>query len=221
MENEKFVDANEEIVEHELGEVEDQVQKAVVLIYSGSTHSFVDPQVKKSCSALIEDLGRPMRIKDANGQYLRCKQKCRNLELKIQDLSFNFNFGFLKVGRCDIVLGIDWVDTVSPVYLHTRSHSISFVYGSEWMTLMSNQEEGSVSNVDTRVISKLISKGQCNFITQMFLMVCAGKCKELIPQTEEKLMGLHEELFQGPKSLPPARECDRAIELLPGPKPNI
>lgn len=63
------------------------------------------------------------------------------------------------------------------------------------MALLSNKEEGNVSNVDIKIISKIISKDKYNFIAQMFLMVCEFKRKELIPQAVEKLMGMYEELF--------------------------
>nr|XP_009629427.1 uncharacterized protein LOC104119583 [Nicotiana tomentosiformis] len=246
MDIEEFVDAHEKVLELKIIEVVDtdqaevtlnmilgrsktpstikimgwiKGQQVVGLIDSGSTNSFIDPQVAKTSSIFVEELGRPMRVKVANGQYLLCKTKCHNLGWKMQDREFKFNFGILKVGGCDMVLGMDWVDTVSPIILHTHSLSITFLHNKEWVTLWSCPNDGKVSNVETKVISKLMNKGQWNFMAQVFLMGCSRDGKEAIPPPVEKLLGRYNELFQEPKELPPSRECDHAIELVPGAKP--
>lgn len=41
----------------------------------------------------------------------------------------------------------------------------------------------------------------------------------MITQAVSKLLGQFEGLFQEPKSLPPSRDCDHAIELVPGAEP--
>ncbi|XP_019233481.1 PREDICTED: uncharacterized protein LOC109214057 [Nicotiana attenuata] len=193
-------------------------QNVVVLLDSGSTHSFVDPMIVKSSSGGVEELGRPMKVKVANGQYLKCKHVCRKFELKMQDKKFIFDIELLKVGGCDIVLGMDWVDTVAPIVLHTKPLSVSFIYKSEIITLRGCPDDGKVSKVDTKVISKLLGKGQCNFAAQMFLMNLTEN-DQVIPQAVSKLLGHLEGLFQEPKSLPPSRDCDHAIKLVPGAEP--
>ncbi|OIT27354.1 putative mitochondrial protein, partial [Nicotiana attenuata] len=159
-------------------------QNVVVLLDSGSTHSFVDPMIVKSSSG---------------GKFI-------------------FDIELLKVGGCDIVLGMDWVDTVAPIVLHTKPLSVSFIYKSEIITLRGCPDDGKVSKVDTKVISKLLGKGQCNFAAQMFLMNLTEN-DQVIPQAVSKLLGHLEGLFQEPKSLPPSRDCDHAIKLVPGAEP--
>lgn len=62
-----------------------------------------------------------MRVKVANGQYLKCRQVSRRFEWKMQDKKFAFDFGVLKVGGCAIVLGMDWVvNTVALIVFHTK-----------------------------------------------------------------------------------------------------
>lgn len=97
MEAEEFVDAHEEVLEPEKIEVEDTDQaevtlnvilgrsktpstikikcwvkghQVVVLIDCGSINCFINPQLAKASSIFMEELGRPMRVKVANRQYV-------------------------------------------------------------------------------------------------------------------------------------------------------
>lgn len=83
---------------------------------------------------------------------------------------------------------------------------------------MSTPDDEKVSSVDTKVTAKLISKGQCNFVAQIFLLKMDEK-KEVVPQEVELLLDQFEEKFQEPKGLPLSRDYDHAIQLFPGTKP--
>ncbi|XP_019246534.1 PREDICTED: uncharacterized protein LOC109226195 [Nicotiana attenuata] len=192
--------------------------KVSVLIDSGATHSFVDPQVAKKWAGNVQELAKPMMVRVANGQLLPNKQVCKNFHWEMQQLPFHFDLRILKAGGCDIILGMDWIDSVTPILLHTKPKSITFKYGNEMVTLLGEPSERKLPNVDARAIFKIVYKGQCNFVTQLFLVEDKGAQNE-IPKEISEVLGQYEELFQEPKGLPPARDCDHAIELLPGAKP--
>lgn len=53
--------------------------------------------------------------------------ECPPFGWKMQDEQFNFTFKLMKVGGCNMILGMDWIDMVEPIVLHTRPHSMSFM----------------------------------------------------------------------------------------------
>lgn len=97
----------------------------VVLVDSGSTHSFVDPMIIHQLNLPTETTST-LNVTVANGEQLQCDQICRNLQWEIQGEKFMKDCRVLKLGGCDIVLGMDWIDLYAPIELHTRPLSISF-----------------------------------------------------------------------------------------------
>lgn len=57
-----------------------------------------------------------MKVKVANNQFM---------------MEFTFDLRLLEIGGCDVVLGMDWIDSVVPVVLNTRTLAISFVRDSQ------------------------------------------------------------------------------------------
>lgn len=75
---------------------------------------------------------------------------------------FVFQVGLLKVGGCDTVLGMDWLNTIAPVLLHTRPLSITFIKGNKRLTLLGDQESQALSIDDSKTIDRLLLTGQCS-----------------------------------------------------------
>lgn len=54
----------------------------------------------------------------------------------MQNEEFVFDLRLIKVGGCDIMLGMDWIDTVTPILLSTRPLGISFYKEAKLITLL-------------------------------------------------------------------------------------
>lgn len=50
----------------------------------------------------------------------------------------------MKVGGCDIILGMDWIDMVAPAIFHIRPHSLSFMTDDIIITLYGMPEDSIV-----------------------------------------------------------------------------
>lgn len=112
-----------------------------ILIDCGFTHSFVNSKIVKVLRLEAIPSYAPMKVKVANGEYMYSRAICPNFCWKMQEEPFCFDVRLLQVGGCELVLGIDWLDLVAPVLLHTRPLSISFFRGDTWVTLLSHQED--------------------------------------------------------------------------------
>lgn len=81
-----------------------QNHRVVILIDSGSTHSFLDPSILNRVSlGVIIPLQLQVRV--ANGATLVSQGKCKSVSLKVQGTTLTTDFFLLPLGGCDAVLG--------------------------------------------------------------------------------------------------------------------
>jgi hypothetical protein len=80
----------------------------IILIDSGSTHNFIDESTiselngSKSKTTLLA-------VTVANGNVMLCKMQSPGFTWFMQSYEFKANLRVLKLGRHDIVLGVDWL----------------------------------------------------------------------------------------------------------------
>lgn len=89
--------------------------KVTILIYSGSTHSFIDHNVAHSTSCSVDPTAY-MLVGIANGDKTFSQGICSELVWTMQGHSFTHPICLLKLRGCDMVLGTNWL----------KKHSIQF-----------------------------------------------------------------------------------------------
>lgn len=205
-----------------------QKQKIIVLIDSGSTHSFVDPMLVHQLK-LPTEAAPNLTVTVANGEKLSCDQVCKGLQWEIHGEIFEKDCRMLKLGGCDIVLGMDWIDIHAPIQLHTRPLSASFHKEGKRVILKGLTAKQKLKAASKKEVNQWKAKG-----VKGFLVVCEGReavttdlqgefCGITESQTENaELKEILQEflvLFQEPKTQPPTRPFDHEIPLLPNAKP--
>ena len=66
----------------------------------------------------------------------------------------------LKLEGCDIVLGVDWMRTVSPLIFDFNKLEVTVEIGNTKLTLMGSMEQGKCKLIKGRKLQRLIqSKG--------------------------------------------------------------
>ena len=99
--------------------------RVIVLINSGSTHSFIQPRVAKFLSLALHDTSL-LRVMVDNGSILECQQRCADIPLILQGHSFTVTLHLLPISDTDIVLGIDWLQQLGPVVTNYTMLSMKF-----------------------------------------------------------------------------------------------
>ncbi|RWV79442.1 hypothetical protein GW17_00059429 [Ensete ventricosum] len=84
-------------------------QSVIILFDAGSTHNFMSNKVAAHLMLQKEDYNG-FEVKVANGQILKCDQKCP----REQDIVANFFL--LPLDGFNIALGIDWFSTIGDVF---------------------------------------------------------------------------------------------------------
>ena len=74
----------------------------IVLIDTGSTHSFIDVNVARKAKLPVEEGHLVVRV--ANGDTLPCLGCCKEIPLKIQHYHILANLFLITLGGCDVVL---------------------------------------------------------------------------------------------------------------------
>ncbi|KAH0729581.1 hypothetical protein KY289_000769 [Solanum tuberosum] len=127
----------------------------------------------------------------------------------------------MKVGGCDMILGMDWIDMVTPITLHTRPHSISFMCDERLITLYGIQKDPEVTPVDTKALRRMLHCGTCDIVAELSLINDSmdNQEREVLHPGIRKLLQNHAAIFQEPTELPPEKTCDHAINLVSGAQP--
>jgi len=76
-----------------------------ILIDSGSTHNFLNAEMALKLQLKLITI-KPMMVQAANGDRMICKSLCKNLNWKMQGISFVADVFIIDLSNCEMVLGI-------------------------------------------------------------------------------------------------------------------
>jgi hypothetical protein len=71
----------------------------------------------------------------ANGDYVPCKRCCMPVSLHLRGMEFKANLHLLTLGGCDVVLGVVWLGTLSPILWDFISLTVKFKHHKQEMLL--------------------------------------------------------------------------------------
>jgi hypothetical protein len=102
-----------------------------MLIDLGSSHGFINEETAK-CISGWQALSTPAQVQIANGEVLHCTHQ----QLwGIQGHSFSTTSKILPLQGYDIILGIDWLGSHSPMEIHWVDRWVKFTQGSHQIKL--------------------------------------------------------------------------------------
>lgn len=111
----------------------------MVLIDSGSTHSFLNKGTTKRLRCELTGT-HPLFVTVANDNKVMCRFACEGFCWEMHGESFEADLRLLKLGGCDIVLGVNWMKGVSPISFDFNKMEITFKKDGRRMTLTNNPE---------------------------------------------------------------------------------
>ena len=130
-------------------------------------------------------------------------------------MTFQTDFKLLSLDGYDLILGMDWLESHSPMSIHWAEKWMKFVYKGKDIHL-----QGVIPKLKTcNQLSEAQLRGlvRQEAVEQMLeLRVTTEKEGQQMPDSIAKLVNKHQELFATPQGLPPKRAFDHAIPLLPG-----
>lgn len=169
----------------------------IFLVDFGSTHSFLN----SSLTPLLPDV-QSMKIVSvtiAGGGKLGCDQQVKRCHWNYSEQTFHINFRLLQLGQYDGILGLDWLASHSPMVVDWEQKGLAFQLQGTWVTLQGELREDRAFTVMVVTVDNLTEDSE--------------------QQPEIQLLQKYHEVFTAPTGLPPSREYDNNIPLVPGARP--
>ena len=113
-----------------------------ILIDSGSTHNFIQPRVAKFLNLPVKDT-LPLMVMVGNGSVMTCSQLCSDTKLLIQDHTFTVTLRILPLSEAEVVLGVEWLQTLGSVITNYASFTMQFSYSGNSINLHADVQSDS------------------------------------------------------------------------------
>ena len=199
-----------------------------ILIDSGSTHNFLDVEVAKKVGCMLTSIN-PMRVDVADGNSLSCISACKGLNWTLQGTKFQTDVLLLPLGNCDMVLGVQWLETLGEIKWDFKQLRMEFVIEGKKHVLRGSFAKAKLKTISSRGVQKLISQGsECSMVQLCSLQLRGAPdlhCfsngikvikEDSIHEAVQELLEQYEHLFKEPTGLPPHRTHDHKIPLKEG-----
>lgn len=202
-------------------------RRIMVLIDSGNTHSFLNEATATELGCTLVDIA-PLSVTVANGSKMYNNYKSVGFKWLMQGEEFSTDLRILELGGCDIILGVDWMRTVSPLTFDFNKLEVTLDLKGRKLTLKGSLEVGECKMIIGKKLQRLLLKGKGQ-ISQMFSIQAMEKdegeqegppvtdlfANVTFPTELQPLLIEFKELFVEPHALPPNRLFNHFIPLKP------
>lgn len=151
----------------------------------------------------IQHFSPTVQVQVANGAVLQCDSHIPSADWSVQGCSFTTDLKLLPLLSYDMILGIDWLSSFNLMQVHWAQKWLSTPYQGNTVMLY-----GDASDLPIGLVLQL------SMIQDQQSTVPAP----IIPAIQE-LLNEFAALFEPPVGLPPSRDCDNSILLIPGAQP--
>lgn len=193
-------------------------EDVIVLIDSGASHNFVSEK-------LIQKLGlRPSAtaaygVLVAGGVKVTGKGVLNDVELKLPSCTITTSFLPLELRVADVILGVQWLDTLGEMRVNWRSQCMKIWLNNDWVMIRGDLSLHSEA-VSFKSLWKAMGKDDEALIVEYggiqknevgLAVVADGDWAELL--------GQYAGAFAEPTELPPSRGKEHSITLEEGARP--
>lgn len=113
-----------------------------MLIDNGSTHNFIQESVVHKLGVALQELPK-FRIFIDSGDYLVRREVCQRVAITIQDAVITQDLFVLTMEGANIVLGVQWLETLGTVRMDYKQLMLDFECGDTSVKL---QADSVISN---------------------------------------------------------------------------
>jgi hypothetical protein len=177
----------------------------LVLLDSGSSASFISDHVAAHLPH-VQAMAKPLLVHIANGSSLSCDKEVLQVTWYLNEYMFTSDLKVLQISSYDLILGMDWLGTFSPMWVHWAAKWLVIPYGGSSLKLWGlGAQEAQCAVLEVCPLDILPAKDQ-SIVLQL-------------PLELQHLLASFADIFEVPQSLPPSRDCDHHIPLIAGARP--
>jgi len=180
-----------------------QQREVSILIDSGSSHSFIAKQIADNLSGVFP-MASAIMFKWLIGGVMECTSHLPLAQWSVQGHHFVSDLKVLPLSTFDLIIGMDWLEEHSRMQIHWLHKWIQFSHHGNTVCL-----QGTLPQLPEMYVIQLCSLDSSH--------TDINKQHELPPEIEA-LLTEFASVLAPISGLPPARDCDHVIPLVPGTK---
>ncbi|KAF5445037.1 hypothetical protein F2P56_034120 [Juglans regia] len=184
-------------------------QNVLILVDTGSMHSFVDPYVARRSKLQVEE--SQLIVKVANGDSFPCQGYCRAVPIQLQNLRVKTNLCLLTLGGCDVVLGVNWLRGLGFILWNFTDLTMQFNFRGNECKLLGLQPPRESLEEEEHVPK--LKKGVVKGVWLYLIGREVRTTEEVSIPAVSKIVKDFEAVFSEPHGLPPPRSHDHKIVL--------
>lgn len=193
-------------------------QQILIIIDSGSSCTFISEKAVDTLRLAVTKVPS-VSVTVANGDTVCSDAQVSDFTWWSQGHTFTHSARVLKLSYFDMVLGVDWLEQFSPMWIHWKRKLLQFTHRGKWITLKGIKDcISNCSKVKVRKLRGLIRKGGVAQLVHLCPIMPESPPTVLSPAVQQ-ILDTNEHLFKEPDTLPPSRKCDHHIPLILGVKP--
>lgn len=180
-----------------------QGHSLTILLDSGSSSSFLSELVATRLQNIAVQ-ANPCTVRIAGGGTLPSSATLLSVPWSIGQYTFTSDLCVLPLAAFDMIIGMDWLESFSPMHVHWKHKWLSIPYEGHSVVL-----KGELTDSSAELLLQVCTMDQ----------LPPDSVPDCLPVEVQPLLEQFSDLFQQPDSLPPSRACNHAIPLLPGAQP--
>jgi hypothetical protein len=181
----------------------------IILIYSGASHSYVDPRVVESLHLTRSKHEKSWLVQLATGTRRKVTELVKSCSVDMKGLSTKAELNILPLVSYDCLIGMDWLD---------QHHALLDCRNKRFTCL---DEEGNPITIQgipravaVREISAMQPKKCYRKGCQLFASCVGEASRDVVPKMEDhEVLKEFKDVFE---EVPPKRDIDFSINLIPG-----
>ena len=188
-----------------------------ILIDSGSTLSYISPKLVDLCKMRKYDFEKSWLVQLATGTKRKVTSFISSCEVHMQDLITKVDLNVLPLGSYDVLIGMDWLE---------KHKVVLNCFEKTFDCIDENGESKMVRGIPKKILTRKISALQLKKCARKGCRVFAvhiteTNVKETKPNLEDlPFLNDFKDVFpEEILGLPPRRDIDFTIELIPGAVP--
>ncbi|XP_073138561.1 uncharacterized protein [Henckelia pumila] len=189
---------------------------AFMLIDSGATHSFISVNFMMKLGVLPDESISKFCVSLPSGEELESSSVVRNCKVQMQSLVLCADFIVLKMVDFDAIFGMDWLSRHEAI-IDCKRKTVSLKdQDGKPFAFRTTSKKSALGMISAGTAWQLLSNGCTGFLASLIgdLEVQRPKLVEV-----EVVKDFPEVFPDDVAGLPPVREVEFGIELLPGTKP--
>lgn len=189
-------------------------QVLLMLLDSGSSHNFINESLAQKLGSHQTKI--PCRqVKVANGDFISCDSEIPNFTWWVPNATFSHNMKVLPLGGYDAILGMDWLAKRGLMNCEFGEKWVEFQHEGKTIRLQGVRDSPimDITEVSWEQLQKW-DKGNEICATVMVSPPVQHQDTDL-PEPVLRIIESNKDLFKKPSTLPPHRDFDHEIHLLP------